>query len=315
MSKLKYKQSGHNKYSSNDNKFTVPYLKFDDKSHKFSIDGTKLCPYIQCDIDCNGLSGGCRYAHPPAGKNQTICKFYMTGCQNKNCNRLHMGLNEAYDKNLFTQYKGSNIIIKKKHYDNVKKLNDELLDENNSIIIKVNEYHIKIYSLESKIDSLQSKIDSLESKIYSLNEDIKLKDDKIKIFEELKKSYEKNENNQSSKKRKLEVESEDNKIYLLESKIDSLIKDIKLKDEKIKIFEELKKSYEKNENNQSSKRKLEFDNEDEKKSLYTESYIDFYQKEIKDKNNMIINLTSKLNKILIDNRFMAKRLGWEASQL
>ena len=35
----------------------------------------------------------------------------------------------------------------------------------------------------------------------------------------------------------------------------------------------------------------------------------------KNKNNMIINLTSKLNKILIDNRFMAQRLGWEASQL
>ena len=41
MSKLNYKQSGHNKYSSNDNKFTVPYLKLDDKLHKFSIDGTK----------------------------------------------------------------------------------------------------------------------------------------------------------------------------------------------------------------------------------------------------------------------------------
>ena len=117
----------------------------------------------------------------------------------------------------------------------------------------------------------------------------------------------------------LKINSLESKINSLESKIKSLNGDVEIKDEKIEILEELQKSYENNENNgnnqSSKKRKLEVETEEYNNDLYKKSLNDFYQNEIKYKNDIIIDLNCKLNKILMDNRFMAERLGWEPSEL
>ena len=236
----------------------------------FKNDGTTICPRIQCDIDCKGLEDGCRYAHPPKGSNRTICKFYFTGCNDINCNRIHMRLINSYKQGFFTPYKGAKKLVDKEQYFNIlskiKKYN-ELMKNYKSVRDSVDDYLLKINLLESKINSLESKIESL-------NGDVELKDEKIEILEELQKNNQNSENNE---------DNEDNENH---------------------------------ENNQSSKkRKLEVESEEDNNHLYKKSYNDFYQNEIKYKNDIIIDLNCKLNKILMDNKFMAERLGWEPSEL
>jgi len=211
-------------------------------------DGISMCPRILCNIDCEGLESGCTYAHPPKGKKKTICRFHWVGCQDKRCNKLHKKIKHAYQDGDFIAYKGTNRIVSKEKYNNIK---EELQD--------YDALQKKYESSRNTNDEFLLKAIYLEDSIKSLITDIKIKDERIKQLEESITSYEFND---SSKKRRIEVESSQNTY------------------------------------NQES----------------MNSYDDFYQNEIKQKNQQIIDLTTRIDKLLIDNRFMAERLGWDPTE-